>query len=171
MVQFSGLASLRGIGELCRVVPFGDPWICALVQLPMAFRSFTRPSSPFHTQASTVCSSYLLSYTAPALRADTGSCIWYIMLVFRHNHPAGVPGGGYAILTSIRQRTGLPNGQHRRLPGLEPCCCRAAAYHRIVPVVNRRDKTESCGRSGGAGRPCGANRSRTGDLLLARQAL
>ena len=37
------------------VVPFGYPRIYAFVQLPAAFRSFTRPSSPVGTKASTVC--------------------------------------------------------------------------------------------------------------------
>ena len=36
-----------------RVPPFGDPWINARLQLPMAFRSLPRPSSPSCAQAST----------------------------------------------------------------------------------------------------------------------
>lgn len=30
------------------VAPFGDPWIKAYSQLPTAFRSVSRPSSPVH---------------------------------------------------------------------------------------------------------------------------
>ena len=37
------------------VAPFGNPRIWALLQLPAAYRSFTRPSSPLHAKASTVC--------------------------------------------------------------------------------------------------------------------
>lgn len=33
------------------VTPFGHPWIKARLQLPMAFRSLLRPSSPFDTKA------------------------------------------------------------------------------------------------------------------------
>jgi hypothetical protein len=37
------------------VAPFGDPWIKAHSQLPTAFRSVSRPSSPVHAKASTKC--------------------------------------------------------------------------------------------------------------------
>ena len=37
------------------VAPFGDPWIKAHSQLPTAFRSVSRPSSPVHAKASTNC--------------------------------------------------------------------------------------------------------------------
>jgi hypothetical protein len=38
-----------------RVSPFGHPGITALVQLPQAYRSLSRPSSPLDAKASTVC--------------------------------------------------------------------------------------------------------------------
>ena len=38
-----------------RVSPFGHPEIIARVQLPQAFRSLPRPSSPLDAKASTVC--------------------------------------------------------------------------------------------------------------------
>ena len=38
-----------------RVAPFGDPGITARVQLPQAYRSLPRPSSPLDAKASTVC--------------------------------------------------------------------------------------------------------------------
>ena len=37
------------------VPPFGDPWIKAYSQLPTAYRSVSRPSSPVHAKASTNC--------------------------------------------------------------------------------------------------------------------
>lgn len=37
------------------VAPFGDPWIKAHSQLPTAYRSVSRPSSPVHAKASTKC--------------------------------------------------------------------------------------------------------------------
>src|SRR5690606_8181408 len=37
-----------------RVVPFGDPRINACLQLPAAYRSLPRPSSPAHAKASTI---------------------------------------------------------------------------------------------------------------------
>src|SRR5689334_13565706 len=36
------------------VVPFGNPWICACLRLPMAYRSLLRPSSPLSAKAFTV---------------------------------------------------------------------------------------------------------------------
>ena len=38
-----------------RVSPFGHPWIDAYVQLPMAFRSLSRPSSALGAKASSLC--------------------------------------------------------------------------------------------------------------------
>ena len=37
-----------------RVVPFGNPRIRACLQLPAAYRSLSRPSSPAHAKASTI---------------------------------------------------------------------------------------------------------------------
>ena len=41
--------------SLRRVSPFGNPGITAHVQLPQAYRSLSRPSSPLCAKASTVC--------------------------------------------------------------------------------------------------------------------
>src|SRR3954465_1778153 len=38
-----------------RVAPFGHPGITARLQLPQAYRSLSRPSSPLDAKASTVC--------------------------------------------------------------------------------------------------------------------
>ena len=57
MFQFPGLASLlrEMIGLTTdRVTPFGDPGITACLQLPQAYRSLPRPSSPLCAKASTV---------------------------------------------------------------------------------------------------------------------
>src|SRR6266699_4096014 len=57
MFQFPGFASrLRAIIGLATdgVAPFGDPGIIACVQLPQAYRSSPRPSSPPCAKASTV---------------------------------------------------------------------------------------------------------------------
>ena len=56
MFQFPGLAPLRVTGlATSRVSPFGHPEITACVQLPQAYRSLPRPSSPLDAKASTVC--------------------------------------------------------------------------------------------------------------------
>src|SRR5690606_38492899 len=56
MFQFPGLASFR-MTRLAsgRVSPFGPHEITARVQLPQAYRSLPRPSSPLDAKASTVC--------------------------------------------------------------------------------------------------------------------
>ena len=56
MFQFPGLAPFRVTRyDPCRVSPFGYLRIFACLQLPEAFRSLPRPSSPIRAQASTVC--------------------------------------------------------------------------------------------------------------------
>ena len=56
MFQFPGLAPFR-VTDLAvrRVSPFGHPGLTAHVQLPQAYRSLSRPSSPLDAKASTVC--------------------------------------------------------------------------------------------------------------------
>ena len=57
MFQFPGLTSpLREITDLTVrwVAPFGNPGITACLQLPQAYRSLSRPSSPLGAKASTV---------------------------------------------------------------------------------------------------------------------
>ena len=56
MFQFPALASFR-MTRLAsgRVSPFGHPGITARVQLPRAYRSLPRPSSPLDAKASAVC--------------------------------------------------------------------------------------------------------------------
>jgi hypothetical protein len=56
MFHFPGLAPFRVTGLAPRrVSPFGHPEITARVQLPQAYRSLPRPSSPLDAKASTVC--------------------------------------------------------------------------------------------------------------------
>ena len=57
MFQFPGLApALRPVTQVAprRVSPFGHPGITAYLQLPQAYRSLSRPSSPLCAKASTV---------------------------------------------------------------------------------------------------------------------
>lgn len=61
MFQFPGFAS-QGLciqprddrSSTGRVAPFGNPRIYACLQLPVAYRSLSRPSSPVHAKASTI---------------------------------------------------------------------------------------------------------------------
>ena len=60
MFQFSAFAHF-GDGLLDRrVAPFGDPRVSAYVQLTVAYRSSSRPSSPPDAKASTMCPSFLV---------------------------------------------------------------------------------------------------------------
>ena len=54
-------------GFLCRVSPFGDPWINGYLRLPKAFRSLLRPSSALSAKASTLRSSSLTSSPQPCV--------------------------------------------------------------------------------------------------------
>jgi hypothetical protein len=55
MFQFPGLAPFRVTEyDLRRVSPFGHPRINARLQLPEAYRSLPRPSSPARAKASTL---------------------------------------------------------------------------------------------------------------------
>ena len=56
-----------------RVSPFGYPWINARLQLPMAFRSLPRPSSPSCAQASTSRPSSLDPLIKPSLLSHASS--------------------------------------------------------------------------------------------------
>src|SRR5690349_3257131 len=79
MFQFPGLAPASVSSPVTslatgRVSPFGHPGITAHVQLPQAYRSLSRPSSPLDAKASTVC---LIAFdlkslmsSAPAIGAD-----------------------------------------------------------------------------------------------------
>ena len=60
MVQFRAFAP--GLSRVYGVVPFGNPRITASLQLPAAYRSFARPSSPLGAKASTMCPLVLLSF-------------------------------------------------------------------------------------------------------------
>ncbi len=53
-----------------RVYPFGHPGITAHVQLPQAYRSLSRPSSPLDAKASTV---RLIAFDLKSL-GSSGSC-------------------------------------------------------------------------------------------------
>ena len=60
MFQFPAFAHF-GDGLLDRrVAPFGDPRVSAYVQLTVAYRSSSRPSSPPDAKASTMCPSFLV---------------------------------------------------------------------------------------------------------------
>ena len=59
-----------GINLLVWVSPFGNPRIKAYSQLPMAYRSVSRPSSPLCAKASTKCSYRHL--IGPYMKAEIG---------------------------------------------------------------------------------------------------
>ena len=69
MFQFPGLAPFR-VTDLAAswVAPFGHPEITAYVQLPQAYRSLSRPSSPLDAKASTV---RLIAFDLDLLRCNS----------------------------------------------------------------------------------------------------
>ena len=71
MFQFPGLAPFRVTDVAAgRVSPFGHPGLTARVQLPQAYRSLPRPSSPLDAKASTVC---LIAFDLKSIVARPGA--------------------------------------------------------------------------------------------------
>ena len=86
MFQFPGLAPLRVTGlAASRVAPFGHPEITAYVQLPQAYRSLSRPSSPLDAKASTV---RLIAFDLDLLQNAT-AC--YSVLIPQHLCASRIP--------------------------------------------------------------------------------
>ena len=79
------------------VVPFGNPRITASLQLPAAYRSFARPSSPLGAKASTMCPLVLLFF---GLHMRVCSTLWPT------RRPARYP---YCFFYPICQRTQGPD--------------------------------------------------------------
>ena len=162
-----------------RVSPFGNPRIKACSRLPAAYRSVPRPSSPPRAKASTRCPSQRLARTAAMSseqdrKTETGK---------------RRPGTG--------PETGAPTRPSRPVPG-PPCArshARPATCHDGNPCIrflahspcqrtlatpappSRKQARKTTpmktppANAPPAAEAGGANRVRTGDLLLAKQAL
>jgi hypothetical protein len=91
------------------VAPFGHPWINASLQLPMAFRSLARPSSPLYAKASTVrpfllIPAWLAPTLVPAKQQQTHELdYFYLDLTKLYNAP-GMDASSQIYLP-LRQRT------------------------------------------------------------------
>ena len=72
MFQFSGFAPFGDWSSTSRVAPFGNPRIYACLQLPTAYRSLSRPSSPVHAKASSIRHNLLKSC----------HCTWFGLVPF-----------------------------------------------------------------------------------------
>jgi hypothetical protein len=104
----AGSPTLTGV---LGVAPFGNPRINASVQLPEAYRSFTRPSSPPYAKASTVCPYYLSSQSKHHAPDPT-----QILSYPGRPKTTALPRAlrSLLLLTSLRQRTsGVPTAPSR----------------------------------------------------------
>ena len=156
MFQFPGFAShpygfRMGYRMKRWVSPFGDPRIKACSQLPTAYRSVPRPSSPPRAKASTRCP--------------------YLALEIRH--------------IAMTERTGPADLSPPTAPAVTPCAIDPCSLTRMFECLHhspcQRAHRPRGGRRSGAcsaratalarSPPGGASRARTGDLLLAKQAL
>src|SRR5215470_2691129 len=89
----SRLISVPRVGSPCgvtdlaarRVAPFGHPGITARMQLPQAFRSLPRPSSPLDAKASTVC---LIAFDLKLIVDRTARDADGLLGVDFHTHPS-----------------------------------------------------------------------------------
>ncbi len=168
--------------QMGRVSPFGNPRIKACSQLPAAYRSVLRPSSPLSAKASTKCPYCACSnsitrrgkprrehptartsprrHTQDATRirpAGRTRCVPWSKPI-HDDKRARPPGTGPG--PSLQPRAAHPSAH---LPGL-------GYFVSILRVSGARRPAVGCfrvtRRSSG-----GADRDRTGDLLLAKQAL
>ena len=116
----TGLASSR-------VSPFGHPEITAHVQLPQAYRSLSRPSSPLDAKASTVC---LIAFDLNSLYCGVDSLHPVPRLA-----PADTHHPGHSIVKERREvnrkGNGAERGRHQRTFG-----------HRTGPAPTRCSRKE-----------------------------
>ena len=137
------------MSSTCRVAPFGNPRIKSYVLIPVAYRSLSRPSSPLRAKASTVCP-YLLSspHTLLLVYADAFISVESLSL------------------PSLRRTA----QEKQRL-----YCC--LLFNFFLPICQRTFRLlilrQTCGLGSLPGSVTlgGEYRSRTDDLLRARQAL
>jgi hypothetical protein len=104
----------------CRVAPFGNPRINARLQLPVAYRSLSRPSSPIHAKASAI-RPYLLKLRhftwtelTPFDALMDSLLFFFAIYALRNNHHVKehFPGGNHSV------RVDLPGTVE--LAGIEP---------------------------------------------------
>jgi hypothetical protein len=174
-----------------RVSPFGDPRIKGCSPLPAAFRSVPRPSSPLSAKASTKCPSTLDPKLATAhrdqsphprsqnldLTLSTSSCYPPGQSTIRSHKPSIHP------KVNAQHKATDANGQSHSYPQCQTSKVRSRKTE--VPQTSNQSQSFSHGirsRKTEVSRsfadcqllqsaPGGADRDRTGDLLLAKQAL
>jgi hypothetical protein len=176
------------------VAPFGNPGIADRAHLPRAFRSVLRPSSPLSAKASTRCPSHALSHaqrqrpagyhktdiSAVATRdaANSSPEDTCVAAGPRSTAALGVcfskhrsrrclqPSTGHHAVTQLASlqlpSTTPPPASTREGPAGLGSCCR---------VFQRIEDGRLCRLFSVLGHPNGGDRARTGDLLLAKQAL
>ena len=81
-VRRVGLPLRDAVPSARRVAPFGYPRIIACSQLPAAFRSLLRPSSPPGAKASPVCPDLLVRHHRPRLRRSRVSSLSCVSSLF-----------------------------------------------------------------------------------------
>ncbi len=196
MFQFAGFASCTyqfSTGYPCGwVAPFGDPGITDCSHLPRAFRSVPRPSSPLSAKASTRCPCFALDHriavtgdAAPPPRTgpspNRGASFLAPHATVSHEdtslgqaarHALPAQGLSASVTSQLSPHPSInraavarggvaqssPNVAHAPACGAARCTCRRRPPRRLPAAP-----------LGGAGG--GGERSRTDDLLLAKQAL
>ena len=111
MFQFPGFASAAYVfsyGSPCGgVSPFGRPWIKACSQLPMAYRSVPRPSSPPGAKASTECP-FVVQFSSPHARA-----LNTLSRATHHKQEPSIRSSLHPPSISFAARNSKPNQLHR----------------------------------------------------------
>ena len=134
MFQFGGFAFQFALeypnpdkSEPGWVAPFGYPRINASLQLPAAFRSLARPSSPLYAKASTVCPYVAFTCMACTTRrlppSQTIAHELDILLprskiaACRHKSATAHTQLSIFLLSTLRQRTFPPDGENQKTAG------------------------------------------------------
>ena len=158
MFRFARFASSTyvfsaGYRSMRRVAPFGNPRIKVCSQLPVAYRSVLRPSSPLGAKASTKC---------PSTLDCVSSCVGTSP---PHDAPQRYARSG--SLRGLHPTRSEPHVQSRSLHNdKQPAALRAARQHPGIAGVSANLAFASAAACAGGG-----ERDRTDDLLLAKQAL
>ena len=147
-----------------RVSPFGHPRIKACSQLPVAFRSVPRPSSPLDAKASTKRPS-LLEIRTP--KQPAGRTLQAGKGAPRRRQPCAAALADRGASPSQSGNTSCANPRTTC-----PNQCLLTMSETALPGFTPDRRTAGGGRAGACLlKPGGAGRARTDDLLLAKQAL
>ena len=152
-----------------RVSPFGNLRIKVCSQLPEAYRSVLRPSSPLSAKAFTKCPSALDCKTVIRRGKPTHSVPQYTRVFAANRRTQHRPRGRNKVSPAIGSKSAHSIHNDKELlaefPPIQPP---ESGLKLLFPTSSNGRVRANPGKSGQTG---GGERNRTDDLLLAKQAL